>query len=109
MNKFSDISHHIFISEKGSEFMIKGINKQVLEIIETNNGYFEKALFFVKPEYSGYSENKLREMAQNEISNALIPPKQRHNKKYNKLKIILSAFSIFIFGVILGFLVSFIV
>ena len=37
--------------------MIKGINKQVLEVLEPSNDYFEKALFFVKPEYSGYSEN----------------------------------------------------
>ena len=43
--------------------MIKGINKQVLEILEPSSGYFEKALFFVKPEYTGFSENKLKEMA----------------------------------------------
>ena len=32
--------------------MIKGVNKQVLEINETQNGFFEKAIFFVKPEYT---------------------------------------------------------
>ncbi len=89
--------------------MIKGINKQVLEIIETNNGYFEKALFFVKPEYSGYSENKLREFAQNELKSAMYPPKQRHTGKHDKLKLTFSAFAIFLFGAIAGFLVSFIV
>ena len=65
--------------------MIKGINKQVLEILETNNGYFEKALFFIKPEFSGYSENKLRELAQAEIKSAVKPPKQKYNYKTNKL------------------------
>ena len=38
--------------------MIKGVNKQVLEISETQNGFFEKAIFFVKPEYSGMGEVK---------------------------------------------------
>ena len=55
--------------------MIKGVNKQVLEITETQNGFFEKAIFFVKPEYSGMSEGKLRESA-----NIL-------NSGYNELKL----------------------
>ena len=50
--------------------MIKGVNKQVLEIMETQNGFFEKAIFFVKPEYSGMSEGKLRESAKKELENA---------------------------------------
>ena len=65
--------------------MIKGINKQVLEILETNNGYFEKALFFIKPEFSGISENKLRELAQSEIKSAINPPKQTYINRTNKL------------------------
>ena len=31
--------------------MIKGVNKQVLEVTNTENPYFEKIIFFVKPEY----------------------------------------------------------
>jgi hypothetical protein len=84
MNIQGVLSHHIFTknhSLKGGIFMIKGINKQVLEILETNNGYFEKALFFIKPEFSGYSENKLRELAQSEIKSAINPPKQKYNYK----------------------------
>ena len=37
--------------------MIKGVNKQVLEISETQNGFFEKAIFFVNPEYSVENDN----------------------------------------------------
>ncbi len=33
--------------------MIKGVNKQVLEITNTENPYFERIVFFVKPEYKG--------------------------------------------------------
>ena len=54
--------------------MRKGVNKQVLEIAETGNGFFEKAIFFVKPEYSGMSEGRLRESARKEIENAGKPP-----------------------------------
>ena len=54
--------------------MIKGVNKQVLEITETQNGFFEKAIFFVKPEYSGMSEGKLRESAKKEFETAGKPP-----------------------------------
>lgn len=89
--------------------MIKGINKQVLEIIETNNGYFEKALFFVKPEFSGYSESKLRELAQNELNSAAVPPKQRPKQKNKKGKQILILLSTFLTGLVTGALLSFIV
>lgn len=86
--------------------MIKGINKQVLEIFETNNGYFEKALFFVKPEYSSYSENKLRELAQSEINNSLVPPLQLKALKKTKLnKIVISVLS-FAAGIIAGLIFS---
>ncbi len=43
--------------------MIKGINRQVIEISETGGEYFEKVMFFVKPECVSVSEGKLRERA----------------------------------------------
>ena len=43
--------------------MIKGINRQVIEINETGGEYFEKVMFFVKPECVSISEGKLRERA----------------------------------------------
>ncbi len=61
--------------------MIKGVNKQVLEIIETQNGFFEKAIFFVKPEYSGMSEGKLKESALLEIERAGRPPLSGREKR----------------------------
>ena len=87
--------------------MIKGINKQVLEITETSNEYFEKALFFVKPEFSNYSENKLKELATSEIKNSFIPPKEKRTKKASKIKSIIIALSLFISGITLGFLISY--
>jgi hypothetical protein len=89
--------------------MIKGINKQVLEVLEPSNDYFEKALFFVKPEYSGYSENKLKELAQNELKSVIKPPLQKSTKNFKNVKFIISGLSIFIFGIFLGFILSFFV
>ncbi len=43
--------------------MIKGINRQVVEVRETGSEYFERILFFVKPEYASVSEGKIRERA----------------------------------------------
>ena len=43
--------------------MIKGINRQVIEINEADGEYFEKVMFFVKPECANVSEGKLRERA----------------------------------------------
>jgi len=55
--------------------MIKGINHQVVELCDTGNEYFEKAILFVKPEYSGLGEGKLRERAQSVLKEAGHPPK----------------------------------
>lgn len=39
--------------------MIKGVNRQILEVANTENEYFERVIFFVKPEYSTMEEKKL--------------------------------------------------
>lgn len=44
--------------------MVKGVNRQVLEIRETGSVYFERAFFFVKPEYADTDEQKLRAAAE---------------------------------------------
>ena len=43
--------------------MIKGVNRQVVEVQETDCDYFERILFFVKPEYASLSEGKNRARA----------------------------------------------
>ena len=43
--KTLETSHHKKELKKGEKTMIKGVNKQVLEINETQNGFFEKAIF----------------------------------------------------------------
>lgn len=43
--------------------MIKGVNKQVVDVSEPDSAYFERVLFFVKPEFSGLGESALRHKA----------------------------------------------
>ena len=85
--------------------MIKGVNKQVLEINETQNGFFEKAIFFVKPEYSGMSEGKLRESARLEIERAGKPPLSATEKKKGIRRCLLYALCL-LSGIIAGYLFS---
>ncbi|MGN0526359.1 MAG: hypothetical protein ACI4IF_02910 [Acutalibacteraceae bacterium] len=82
--------------------MIKGVNKQVLEISETDNGFFEKAIFFVKPEFSGLSEGKLRECADMEFKNKDKPPRQKEISTKSKVRAALIGVGIFICGVVVG-------
>ena len=63
--------------------MIKGINRQVVEISQTQCEYFEKVVFFIKPEFSAVSDGDLRERASAIAQSAGIPPASRLRR--NKL------------------------
>lgn len=80
--------------------MIKGINRQVVEVKDTGSDCFERILFFIKPEYVGVSEGKIRERAGMIAKGATLPPPTRLKKsRMNEiLKIALGVFS----GVIIG-------
>ena len=65
--------------------MVKGVNRQVLEILDTGCECFEKALFFVRPEYSHESEGKLKNKAIKSIKNSGGVPKTRKQKIKSKL------------------------
>lgn len=65
--------------------MVKGVNRQVLEILDPGCEYFEKALFFVKPEYSGENESKLKGSALKSIRKSAGVPKTRKQKMKSRL------------------------
>ena len=81
--------------------MIKGVNKQVLEITETQNGFFEKAIFFVKPEYSGMSEGRLRESAKREMDSAGKPPLTKFTRR-DRIRYLTLCSGTLIAGIIMG-------
>ena len=59
--------------------MMKGVNRYVLEIPRPDSAYFEKVIFFVKPEHSADSESKLRTSALALMEDSA-PPKQRYTR-----------------------------
>ncbi len=61
--------------------MIKGVNRQVVEITQTDCEYFERILFFVKPEFASVSEGKLRERAGMMSTSADKPPATKIRRK----------------------------
>lgn len=65
--------------------MSKGVNHQVLEIHDTGNDYFEKALFFVKPQYSTLNEKRLVASASELIGSQQGVPNTRTAKRKDAL------------------------
>lgn len=57
--------------------MIKGINKQILEVTNTNSPYFEKIIFFVRPEGQKLSEQKLKSEAEKISATTQKPPRAK--------------------------------
>ena len=49
--------------------MIKGVNKAIIEVNDTGNKYFEKAILFVKSDYKDTSQKTLEKHAKEFISN----------------------------------------
>lgn len=68
--------------------MIKGVNRYVLEIPRPDSVYFEKAIFFVRPEHSADSESKLRSSAL-ALMEETSPPEQQHRRGREIIKKIL--------------------
>lgn len=85
--------------------MVKGVNRQVLEILEPQCDYFEKALFFVKPEYSNESDAKLRNQALKSIRNSGSVPKTRKQKIKSKAFVVVQMLSSAIVGSIITALI----
>ncbi|MBE6741689.1 MAG: hypothetical protein E7570_05210 [Ruminococcaceae bacterium] len=61
--------------------MIKGINKQVLEVTNPQSPYFEKIVFFVKPASSQVEEKTLKEEAQRITEKMKKPPREKKSFK----------------------------
>ena len=48
--------------------MIRGVKKQIIEVINTDNEFFEKAILVVSDEYSEYERSKLDRRAKEYVS-----------------------------------------
>ena len=65
--------------------MIKGVNKQVVDVTEPESAYFERVLFFVKPEFYGMGDAGLREQAAAVIRTTVRPPRNRDGRRVIRL------------------------
>lgn len=59
--------------------MIKGVNKQILEVTNTDSPYFEKIIFFVRPESQKLDEQKLHSEAVKLSKIKTKPPRSRRS------------------------------
>jgi len=81
--KISCISARFFAKNKSKpsgkrgDRVIKGVNHRVIEVMDSGCEYFERVIFFVKPEYSALSEGTLRDRARAVASNTSAPPPSR--------------------------------
>lgn len=44
--------------------MVKGVNKTIIEVNNTDSKFFERIVFYVTPEYSSLNAKRLREAAE---------------------------------------------
>lgn len=62
--------------------MLKGVNKQILEITNTESPYFEKIIFFVRPSSQNISRDKLESEAEKiSAQTKTKPPRQKFSFK----------------------------
>ena len=50
--------------------MIRGVNRQIIEVNDTQNRYFERAILFVRPDCGEVTEHKLHAQAVDWLSTA---------------------------------------
>ena len=86
--------------------MVKGVNRQIIEINNTGDRYFEKVLLFVAPGRSGVSERELHKRAEEYVlglSEKKLPEqslRKRCDKKQKRKKLFLALCGAVAVGVI---------
>lgn len=61
--------------------MIRGINRQIIEVCDTESDYFERALFFVRPDYSDAERAVLEHEARRALKRFGEPTGARRRRK----------------------------
>jgi hypothetical protein len=60
--------------------MIKGVNKQIIEIPEPGSKYFDKAILFVSSDYQNRPTAEIRRYARQYLAGIGTPPKYARQK-----------------------------
>lgn len=61
--------------------MIKGVSKQILEVTNPDNPYFERIIFFVKSEHQSTDRRTLQHEAEQLATTSQRPPRLKVTKK----------------------------
>lgn len=75
--------------------MIKGVNRQIVEVNQTECDYFERIIFIVRPEYKSTGASILKseadKLSQNAISSIEAMPKAKKSRILPFIKLISAA------------------
>lgn len=85
--------------------MIKGINHSIIEVNETGNEYYERAILIIKPEYASVQRAVLEDEARKMLSELDVPSAIRCGK--SRLKTIINCSLCVGAGIILGTVIAF--
>lgn len=76
--------------------LIRGVNRQIIEVCETENAFFEKVILFVRPDYMEESETELKNQADRMLRRYGHYPKKR--KKQARVFAMLKLLSVALCG-----------
>ncbi|MEF9983864.1 MAG: hypothetical protein RSD67_02100 [Oscillospiraceae bacterium] len=62
--------------------MLRGVNKSIIEVLETENKYFEKAILFIRADVKSTENSVLGEKANEYLNSVSITPKEKFSGKY---------------------------
>lgn len=65
--------------------MVKGVNKNIIEVNDTNNEFFEKIVFYLSPKYTDL-DVKSKEKAFNEVKKVFLEQNYTEKIKSKKIK-----------------------
>ena len=65
--------------------MIKGISRQIIEVADTENEYFERAMFFISPCFSDAERNALEKEASRMLRQMDSPSKIKCRRRWTYL------------------------
>lgn len=85
--------------------MIKGVNRQIIEVIDTGNEYFERALLVVRPRFSDVEPGRLHEEARRVVDGAQGYTGLRWNRRQHRRRSLIQGGLAGLFGMLAGALI----
>ncbi len=93
--------------------MVKGVNRQIIEINDTGNRYFERVLLFVSPDKSDMPTERLKKEAKSlllDLSpdfNGTVGLRERYKQKLKRKKLAIAFTAVTLISALTVFLINF--